>query len=143
MGIFLLWILLSIVVGAYASSKKVRLGGFGGFFISLIFSPIIGFIAVALTKPDDNAIIDSGEMKKCPQCAELVKKDALVCRFCGNKFEKKERKVPSQVSNKDQIKNAVLIAKYEPVPKKVFLYMLIGFIVLLIVGAILKHYYPS
>jgi hypothetical protein len=22
-------------------------------------------------------------MKKCPECAELVKKDARICKFCG------------------------------------------------------------
>lgn len=25
--------------------------------------------------------------KKCPQCAELVKSDARICRFCQHKFE--------------------------------------------------------
>jgi len=24
--------------------------------------------------------------KKCPKCAEMVKADALVCRFCGHNF---------------------------------------------------------
>ncbi len=30
-------------------------------------------------------IIESTTIK-CPQCAELIKSEALVCRFCGNKI---------------------------------------------------------
>jgi hypothetical protein len=29
----------------------------------------------------------SADAKKCPQCAELVKPDARICRFCQHKFE--------------------------------------------------------
>lgn len=29
----------------------------------------------------------SADGKKCPQCAELVKSDARICRFCQHKFE--------------------------------------------------------
>lgn len=32
------------------------------------------------------------EIKKCPKCAELVKKDALVCRFCHFEFPAFEKK---------------------------------------------------
>lgn len=30
--------------------------------------------------------IESGEMKKCLECAELVRKEARICRFCGYEF---------------------------------------------------------
>jgi hypothetical protein len=29
---------------------------------------------------------ESGEMKKCPECAELVKREARICLFCGHEF---------------------------------------------------------
>lgn len=29
---------------------------------------------------------NEGQSKKCPRCAELVKKEAMVCRFCSNRF---------------------------------------------------------
>jgi phosphate/sulfate permease len=48
MGIFLLWILLSFIVGAIGSDRE--LGFFWSIFISLTLSPIIGFIAVLSSK---------------------------------------------------------------------------------------------
>lgn len=85
MLIFISWVFLSLVVGAYGSSKNVSVGFLGSFIVSLLFSPIIGFIAVAVSKPDEKKLIRSG-MKKCPYCAELVKGEAVVCKHCGKEF---------------------------------------------------------
>jgi len=78
MGFFIFWIFLSILVGVFASSKK-RSGG-GWFFLSLIISPLITFIIILV------AGSPQGALKKCPKCAEQVKSEAKVCRFCSYEF---------------------------------------------------------
>lgn len=83
--IFFGWFILSLVVGAYGSSKNVSGGFLGSFIVSLFFTPIIGFIAVAVSKPSEKNLIRGG-MKKCPYCAELVKGEAIVCKHCGKEF---------------------------------------------------------
>ena len=133
MAIFILWIIFSIIVGIIASSRKAKVGGGGAFFLSLILSPAIGFLIAIFSKVDENKVIASSNLKKCPQCAELIKKEALICRFCNNKFEKEN--APIEITVKEPVK----IIKAEKAPKHLFLYLLIGFIILLVVGAISKY----
>lgn len=46
------WIIFSFIVGLIGVEKKI--GFWGGFFVSLIFSPIIGLIITLISKsPDD------------------------------------------------------------------------------------------
>jgi len=48
MGYFLLWLILSILVGAAGKSRNI--GFWGGFLLSLFLSPLVGVIGVALSK---------------------------------------------------------------------------------------------
>ena len=81
MGIFGFWIVLSILVGIFAGSKG--LSGFGYFVLSLLLSPLIALIILLINQPktEDRALI-TGASKKCPYCAELIRAEARVCRYC-------------------------------------------------------------
>ena len=92
---FFLWIFFCSLVGVYGRNKGI---GFGGpFIVSLVFSPLIGFIFALILGPGANG------QKKCSYCAEIIKKEAKICHFCGKEQPLKslENKSQEKVSKKN------------------------------------------
>lgn len=84
------WIVLSVVAGIIAGARGRA--GFGFFLLALLLSPFIGLIlAVALpsrtTVARANGEVASARTHtRCHACRELVRRDALKCKHCGEQL---------------------------------------------------------
>ncbi len=75
-----IWGLLGLVIGQRRNQSPI-----GAILISALFGPI-GLLIVAVNTPDKKVIAKKEKaegLRKCPFCAEMIKSEAMVCRFCS------------------------------------------------------------
>lgn len=92
---FLLLAALLGLLPAVIASKKGRAFVPWWAFGAVLF--VIALPASLLIKSDAEALeaadLYTGHKKKCPECAEVVKAEANVCRLCGHSFSQGQARV--------------------------------------------------
>ena len=79
-----IWLLMGLAAAFVASKKGRSVGGF--FLLGILLGPL-GILWAALARTDqagiDAAQLKTGQSRKCPHCAEIVRVEAKKCRHCG------------------------------------------------------------
>lgn len=84
---FFIWAMCGILGGVIASQKGRSVGGW--VILCLLLGPLGVILALVVSQQTgavEERALASGASKKCPQCAEIVKADAVKCRYCGSEL---------------------------------------------------------
>lgn len=87
-----LWFVASIIVSVIANNRgRDWLRWFGiSVLISPLFAGILVLVMPSLKVGHAPASVEDGTGRKCPMCAETIRREAVKCRFCGSELAKSE-----------------------------------------------------
>ncbi len=93
LGIFLYFIPAIVGAGKKNAASIFLLNLFLGW-------TLIGWVVALVWASTKEDSLKMGSLKKCPKCAEEVKAEAVVCRFCNYEFPKtSSQKIQAQDSS--------------------------------------------
>lgn len=84
MEFIVIWIAFGVLSAVVATGKGRD--GCGWFLMGILLGPI-GLISAFVASPNEKRVIESGKRQRCPFCAELVRVEAIKCRFCGESLQ--------------------------------------------------------
>ena len=82
-ALVIIWVVLGFVTAKIAESKGRP---FGTWLIYGFLCFPLAILYLAVSKPSDETLVNSGEYRKCPFCAEVVRSEAKVCRYCNKEL---------------------------------------------------------
>ena len=79
----LLWVVMAFVVAIVAGSKGRN--GFGWFIYGFLIWPVALVHAICISTTLEHARYKAAAdgLVACPHCAEMIRREAKVCRFCN------------------------------------------------------------
>jgi hypothetical protein len=102
------FLILAILIGllpAFIASAKGR-----NFVLWWLYGAALFIVALPhaliMKSNSEEMAVSSGESRKCPFCAEIIKSEAIVCRYCG-------RDLPASESHGEDKRTMRLIAALE------------------------------
>lgn len=89
MEIFVLWLVFSIIVAVLANHRGRS--GLGWFLLACLISPLIAGLLVLIFPTKEGRDMARAQQtgayagyRKCPYCAEVVRREAIKCMHCGS-----------------------------------------------------------